>query len=449
MADSHASPPWRWRIALLSYRILSPLLLLIALPAWLRKMAARGGWSTPFGERFSCYRDDPEWAPLGTLHFHAVSVGETLIALKLLRAIRKTTASRMVLAVSTATAYDVAKSASIVDLDVIYSPIDLHLFVHRYLTRFQPQKIVLVEAEAWPELMQQCEKRGIPVQMINARLSARSEKRFVSLRRWVSPLFQHISAFAVQEECDRQRFVNIGIDASLLHLCGSIKFDPAADAAPQLRPEFAARLTPLTNGKPIVLIASSHEGEELLLCSAIRSAGAFPLCVPRHAERRHEVADALQSSGFDVHLRSQPERSRNEGDACLVVDTTGELRDWTAHADCVVIGKSFLAIGGQNPAEAIIANKPLLFGPHMENFEPLVSRLLAIHAAIRVNDADELSSSLMTVLANKDQQKRMTHAADIVLAQHAGATERTIQMLDLLKAPCQNSHKDGDTVERD
>jgi 3-deoxy-D-manno-octulosonic-acid transferase len=85
----------------------------------------------------------------------------------------------------------------------------------------------------------------------------------------------------------------------------------------------------------------------------------------------------------------------------------------------------------------------------MENFEPLVSRLLEKHAAIRVNDADELSSSLMTVLANKDQQKRMTLAADIVLAQHAGATERTIQMLDLLKAPCQNPHKDGDTVERD
>jgi 3-deoxy-D-manno-octulosonic-acid transferase len=363
------------------------------------------------------------------LHFHAVSVGETLIALKLLRAIRKTTASRMVLAVSTATAYDVAKSASIDDLDVIYSPIDLHLFVHRYLTRFQPQKIVLVEAEAWPELMQQCEKRGIPVQMVNARLSARSEKRFTSLRHWISPLFQHISAFAVQEECDRQRFVNIGIDASRLHLCGSIKFDPAADAAPQLRPEFAARLTPLTNGKPIVLIASSHEGEELLLCSAIRSAGAFPLCVPRHAERRHEVADALQSSGFDVHLRSQPERSRNEGDACLVVDTTGELRDWTAHADCVVIGKSFLAIGGQNPAEAIIANKPLLFGPHMENFEPLVSRLLEKHAALRVKNAQDLTRTLKDLFPNKKMQREMTTSATNVLEMHAGATQRTITLI--------------------
>jgi 3-deoxy-D-manno-octulosonic-acid transferase len=233
----------------------------------------------------------------------------------------------------------------------------------------------------------------------------------------------------VQEECDRQRFVNIGIDASRLHLCGSIKFDPAADAAPQLRPEFAARLTPLTNGKPIVLIASSHEGEELLLCSAIRSAGAFPLCVPRHAERRHEVADALQSSGFDVHLRSQPERSRNEGDACLVVDTTGELRDWTAHADCVVIGKSFLAIGGQNPAEAIIANKPLLFGPHMENFEPLVSRLLEKHAALRVKNAQDLTRTLKDLFPNKKMQREMTTSATNVLEMHAGATQRTITLI--------------------
>jgi 3-deoxy-D-manno-octulosonic-acid transferase len=448
MADSSASPPWRWRIALVFYRILGPLLLLLALPAWLRKMAARGGWSTPFGERFSCYRDESEWAPLGTLHFHAVSVGETLIALKLLRAIRKTTASRMVLAVSTATAYDVAKSASIADLDVIYSPIDLHLFVHRYLARFQPQKIVLVEAEAWPELMQQCKKSGIPVQMINARLSARSEKRFASLRRWISPLFQHISAFAVQEECDLLRFTNIGIDSTRLHLCGSIKFDPAADAAPQLRPEFAARLESLSDGKPIVLIASSHAGEEVMLCSAIRDAGAFPLCVPRHAERRHEVFEALQACGFDTHLRSQTERSRNAGDACLVVDTTGELRDWTAHADAVIIGKSFLAIGGQNPAEAIIANKPLLFGPHMENFEPLVSRLLEKNAAIRVTDAHKLSAALRSLLVDSDQQQVMTHAAAIVLAQHAGATERTIQILDLLKSPSSNTQKDRTKVER-
>ncbi len=435
MADSHASPPWRWRIALLVYRILGPLLLLLALPAWLRKMAARGGWSTPFGERFSCYRNELEWAPLGTLHFHAVSVGETLIALKLLRAIRKATASRMVLAVSTATAYDVAKSASIADLDVIYSPIDLHLFVHRYLKRFQPQKIILVEAEAWPELMQQCKKLGIPVLMINARLSARSEKRFVSLRRWISPLFQHISAFAVQEECDLIRFTNIGIDSTRLHLCGSIKFDPAADTTALLRPEFATRLLALSDGKPIVLIASSHDGEEVLLCTAIRDAGAFPLCVPRHAERRNEVAGALRSCGFDVHLRSQLERTRNEGDPCLVVDTTGELRDWTVYADFVVVGKSFLAIGGQNPAEAIIAKKPLLFGPHMENFEPLVSRLLEKHAAIRVTNANELCTALRSLLADRNRQQQMTLAAIGVLELHAGAAERTIKMLGISQLP--------------
>lgn len=431
MAEIHASPPWRWRIALVCYRILGPIMLLIALPSWLKKMAARGGWQTPFGERFSCYRYEPEWAALGCVHFHAVSVGETLIALKLLRAIRQSNSTRMVLAVSTATAYEVAKSAAIENLDVHYSPIDLHFFVKRYLNRFQPQKIVLVEAEAWPELMQQCKNQEIPVQMINARLSARSEKRFVSLKRWISPLFEHISAIAVQEECDLQRFANIGIDSAKLHLCGSIKFDPSADVAPQMRPPFAARINALCFGKPVVLIASSHDGEEVLLCAAIREAGAFPLCVPRHAERRHEVAEALRACGFEVHLRSQPESSSPTKHACLVVDTTGELRDWTAHADAVIIGKSFLAIGGQNPAEAIIASKPLLFGPHMENFEPLVSRLLEQNAAIRVNDARELCTVLKSLLADQNQQQKLTIAAAQVLGQHAGATQRTMKMLAL------------------
>ena len=420
----HAPDPWRWRLALLFYRLCAPLLLVIALPAWLRKMAARGGWSTPIGERFGLYRDDLEWAPSGQLHVHAVSVGEALIALKFLRA-QQTPA---VLAVSTATGYQVARDAALSHVTVVYAPVDLYPIVHRYLDRFEPSQLVLVEAEAWPELMQACHRRAIPVSMINARLSARSERRYRVVQKWIAPLFQKISLIGVQDPQDAQRFAALGIDAARLIVTGSIKFDPQSAQPPQQRGEFSAILAPIQQQNKIILAASTHDGEELLLAEALRKCGHLFVCVPRHAERRHDVRDALQAKGFSVWLRSEGIPPENDNIDVLVIDSTGELRDWTAHADVVIIGKSFLSTGGQSPAEAILARKPVIVGPHMENFEPLMSQLLAAVAALRINETQQLVSTITDLLGNS---QAMCERALKVMQQHAGATERSWKMIIL------------------
>lgn len=428
--SNRVTDPWRWRIALALYHLLAPCLLGLALPSWLRKMIARDGWSTPFGERFSIYHDDIEWAPCGRMHLHAVSVGETLIALKFLQSWRQRHTDPVVLAVGTATAYQIASASSIDGLTIVYAPLDVHSFVVRYLRRFEPSIVVLVEAEAWPVLMTQCQKRMISVCMINARLSSRSERRYRNVRNWILPLFEKISCIGLQGQEDQARFATLGIMAARMRVTGSIKFDPLAAIIPVKREEFAAILDPITHNRSVVLAASTHDGEELLLSKALRDKDHLLICVPRHAERRHEVRQALTAAGLRVWLRSDGVPPRRMKTDVLIVDSTGELRDWTAHADIVIIGKSFLSTGGQNPAEAILAEKPLIVGPHMENFEPLTSQLLAVDGIIRIDDVQHLSAELIRMLENPDRIKAMTSRSKEVLQIHAGATERSIAMIE-------------------
>ena len=428
--SNRVTDPWRWRLAMTCYRLLAPCLLGIALPAWLRKMAARDGWSTPFGERFSIYRMDPEWEPFGRIHLHAVSVGETLIALKFLQSWRHQHADPVVLAVGTATAYQLAVASQVENLTVVYAPLDLYAFVVRYLNRFSPSMIALVEAEAWPELMTQCQKRGIPVCMINARLSTRSERRYQKAKKWIMPLFQKITRIGLQEPEDAARYAYLGLNPDRLWVTGSIKFDPAAAVPPRQRDEFSAILEPIRHHRSIVLAASTHQGEEILLAQALTRQDVLFVCVPRHAERRGEVSQALAEVGLRVWLRSDGIPPAGSQVDVLIVDSTGELRDWTAHADIAIIGKSFLSTGGQNPAEAILAHKPVIVGPHMENFEPLASQLLAVDGIIRVDNANDLSSALASLLANPARCEIMTSRSQKILEQHAGSTQRSIEMLE-------------------
>lgn len=423
---------WRWLLVRNVYRLISPLLLLIALPSWLIKMARRGGWSTPIGERFSIYSGDEEWEPFGVMHFHAVSVGETLLALKLIRAIQiKNKNFTCVLAVSTATAYLVASENKLLGVRIVYAPVDLPWMVRRYIKRFSPTKIILIEAEAWPELLDQCQQQKIPVVLVNARLSPRSEKRYRALRAWIEPLFQKLDWVAVQEESDVARFTSLGIEKERIHLTGSIKFDPTAERLPLMRDDFLALLAPIAGTRKIILGASTHDGEEVLLAKAVQNAGGFFLCVPRHAERREEVKEALERAGFHVILKTEKSHPQPAENCCLVIDTTGELKDWTAHCDAVIIGKSFLALGGQNPCEAIMANKPLLFGPHMENFEPLCTSLVAANGAVRIDEIADLTEEIVSLLASSERMKCMTINAAKILMSHSRATARTIDLLGI------------------
>jgi 3-deoxy-D-manno-octulosonic-acid transferase len=417
--------------ALTIYRMLLPLLFIAAFPGWLVKMLRRGGFGTRLGERAAIYTTPLEYEPCGAVHFHAVSVGEAMLALKLIREwLVREPGRRFVLATGTATGHAVATEAAIPGLRVTYAPLDFPSMIRRYLNRFEPSQIVLIEAEVWPHLLLTCERRDIPVRLVNARMSPRSARRFVKFAGWLRPIYRLLDAVAIQEAEDAAIWQTLGIAREKIHHTGSLKFDPASGARPNRRPEFQEMLDAFGPNRPVVLAASTHAGEDAFIAAAIREANpeALPVLVPRHAERRSEVTADLEKAGFLVRLRSTDLAATGDRRHVFVIDSTGELGDWTAHADVVIIGKSFLATGGQNPCEAILAGKPVIFGPHMENFQPLASRLIARGGCISASGPDELARAVTAAL-DPEKARSMTRNATGLLAPHEGATRRILALL--------------------
>ena len=419
-------------IFLLLYNLLLPVFLIISIPGYLIKMKKRGGFGTGLSERFGIYRRPASEEPKGGLYVHAVSVGEVFIALKFIREWCKTHTEPVVLATSTATGHQVVRDAALPNVRALYSPLDVPGLSGRCLKRFAPKAVVLIEAELWPNFAEACHRMHIPMVMLNARLSPRSEGRYAKVRGITSLLFDRLTALAAQNENDMGRFARIGVKEEIITAPGSIKFDVLGDAPQNLREDFRSILDTLRGGKPVVLAASTHAGEEALIATAIRQAGAYPLIVPRHAERRDQVVADLKQAGFSPLLRTAGELPGEIPlDSCYVADTTGELRDWTALADAVVIGKSFLAKGGQNPVEAIAARKPVIIGPDMTNFADLVD-LLKKDDAIICSTADTLTSDLQLALDGSQATADRVERAFNALHVHSGATRRSVALVETL-----------------
>lgn len=421
---------WIWCMAI--YQALLPILLFLALPGWILKMFRRGGCGSGLRERAGLYSKEIAYEPCGAIHIHAVSVGEAILALQLIRAWKdRSPAAHFVLAVGTATGHAVASKSGIPGLRVTYAPLDLPFMVGGYLRRFEPSLVILVEGEVWPNLLSACGKRGIPVSLVNARMSPRSERRYHKFAPLLRPLFSQLHLVALQEDHHRTIWQKLGVAPDRIYLAGSLKFDPGTGHRPTRRPEFDDILSTLGTG-PVLLAASTHTGEEAYLADLMHRAAphARMVIAPRHAERAATAANDLSSAGFSPIRLSKKTNAPSSSSAppVLLIDTTGELRDWTAHASLVLIGKSFLSTGGQNPTEAILADVPVIFGPHMENFEPLATQLASSGAALLARNADDLIAAIRSAL-DPIQAARMTQAAHHCLRPHEGAVQRVIELL--------------------
>lgn len=418
-------------LILTAYYLLFPIFLLICLPAYLLKMKRRGGAGTGVLERFGIYQKKGDASYRGGLYIHAVSVGECFIALKLIREWQKTHDDAVVLAISTPTGHQVAREAGLPRLRVIYAPLDVPGLPERVLSRFAPRVVALIEAELWPHFAEVAHRRAIPMVMLNARLSPRSESRYRKVRGMTELLFSRLNSLAVQNQSDAKRFSSIGVAEDIIQVTGSIKYDVLGNQECSPRAEFVDILKRLSSGRAIVLAASTHAGEERLIAEAVRAAGAFPLIVPRHAERRADLLRDLQAAGFKACLRTETSVELLDAESCdcYVADTTGELREWTYLSDLVVIGKSFLARGGQNPAEAIAAGVAVIVGPDMSNFADLIA-LLDEQGGIAHADKDSLSTCIKSLLGDKRKREKQAQAAVAALAPHEAATLRSVQLIE-------------------
>ena len=419
------------------YNLLWPLGLLFFLPGYLVKMFRRGNYRHKFGQRLGIY-DTALRARLSaqkSTWLHAVSVGEVMIALKLAEAIRALGADvRFVLTTTTTTGFAFARKSAPSWIEVLYTPLDFWPIMRRSFATIRPAKIVLVEAEVWPNLAAEAHARRIPLALVNARLSPRSENRFRRFRFFVAPTFRLLDLVCVAEPQDVDRWAAIGVLPDRVHVVGSVKYDPETIHVHPTLPERILRDLGVDRNRPVILGGSTHAGEEEILAEAfLRWRQEFPsiflIIAPRHAERALEIRRQLERRGLSVALRSRPTPTRDALPDCMILDSTGELRDWYGVADAVFVGKSLTAHGGQNPVEAIAAGKPIIFGPHMENFAILARSLIARRGAIEVTSAPELQRAVGDLLRDSSLRETLVQNARMVLSRHRGATSRTAALI--------------------
>ena len=373
----------------LIYNLLFPVALIFFLPGYVVKMLRRGNYRNKFGQRLGFY-DQQTRAKLARgrrTWLHAVSVGEVMIALKLATKMQERQPSlRVALTTTTTTGFALASREAPDWIEVLYTPLDFWPIMRRAFALIRPIRIVLVEAEVWPNLTAIAHRQNIPLALVNARLSPRSEGRFRAFNFLVRPYFQKLDLICVPEQEDVARWKSLGADPARIHPVGSIKFDPE-DVGP--RPEMPrAVLDSFGIGpeRPVLLAGSTHAGEEEILAKSFQQLrrefpALFLIIAPRHVERTREIADQLRALGMSAVRRSETGAAAPD---CLLIDTTGELRDWYSIATIVFIGKSLTARGGQNPVEAIVADRPVIFGPHMENFAILARTLVAAGGALQL-----------------------------------------------------------------
>lgn len=424
------------------YNILFFVVFLLLTPHFLWRMRRRGGYWPDFAQRFACYSEAfrAQAGARSRSWIHAVSVGEVLVALAFMKEVRrKHPDAAFVLSVTTSTGHRIAREKLLEQDQLMYFPVDAPFIMKKVLGLLKPERIILVEGEIWPNLTRLAAARGVPISLINGRLSDSSfsgYRKLSFLTRRILPMIQPI---CMQGERDRKRMLSLGATADSTLALGSAKFDVAPcqgveDGVAQALLKQAG----LAGGRAILLGGSTWPGEEALLVDLYRTLRErLPdlalVLVPRHAERAPEILSMLQAKGQGVIQRSvmklDAEASPSGGDEVLLVDSTGELMSFYQAADVIFVGKSLCGTGGQNPLESAALGKATVVGPHMENFPSVMELLMKDEALIQVADVEELTSVCAQLLSEPVEREALGQRAARSVACHRGVLERTVALV--------------------
>ena len=401
-------------------------MLVLALPLILARLWWRGrrepGYREAIGERFGRYAGE---VPPKLIWVHAVSVGEVRAAAPLVRALQESLSDHgVLLTCTTAAGRETVKQLYGEQVLASYLPYDLPEAVQRFLQHFRPRLGVLMETEIWPNLLALCAANAVPVLLANARMS---EKSACGYRRWRSltgPALASLAAACAQSEEDARRLRALGVPD--VQVTGNLKFDVQPDAA-QLE---AGRAWRAALGRPVLLFASTREGEETLLLEHIPRAasGLLVVVVPRHPSRFDEVAQWTHARRTQVEVPSPQQQ-------IYLGDTMGEMAFYYAACDVAVIGGSFQPLGGQNLIEALAAGAPVVLGPSMFNFAEATRLALAAGAALQAADAGAAVRQALALIADPGRRRQMTEAGRRLCAAHRGAAGRHLAACRRLVAP--------------
>ena len=415
------------------------LALVLGAPWWLGQMAATrkyreglrerlGGVPERLGER---HLDAGKGASGSrrAIWLHAVSVGEVLAVSRLVAELdARLPHYRVLISTTTRTGQALARERFGAER-VFYCPLDLPWAVARYLQALKPAMLVLAETEFWPNLLNGCSRRGIPVAVVNARISDRSWPRYQRLRRLWRPFLSRLAAVLAQSETDAARLLALGCTPERVAVNGNLKFDVRAG-----EPAAATHLIrQLTGGLALAVAGSTLEGEEAMLLAAwpailASEQGLALVLAPRHPERFDSVAEILARSGFPWRRRSALGENPLVSGEIVLLDSIGELASVYSLASVAFVGGSLAPAGGHNPLEPAQFGVPVVMGPHFANFRGIVEALQA-KDAIKITQAQDLAGTIASLLDGREAASAMGERGRQVFEEQAGATERTVSAL--------------------
>ncbi len=379
--------------------------------------------------------DDSIWV-------HAVSVGEVLAARSVIAELRRRY-PRLRLFVSTTTrAGQQLARRSVADVDgVFYFPFDWTFAVRRTLNRVQPRLFVMIETEIWPNLLRECRRRRIPTVLVNGRISYRSFPRYRLIRPFFRRVLADIDRFCVQGDEAARRLVSLGADPARITITGSLKFDALeVIPTPGRGRERVLRFFRMSKNRPVLVAGSTLKGEEEAVVRAfnrLRTAGSHALLViaARHPERFAEVERLCRQEGLSTLRRTElPIDAEPRADA-VILDTIGELAEVYQIATVVFVGGSLVRAGGHNILEPAVFGKPIMFGPHMENFAEIAETFLANDAAVQVRSDRELETSVVSLMGDPVRRARLGAAARALVDANRGAKDKTLTVIAGLVPP--------------
>ncbi|WP_299181250.1 lipid IV(A) 3-deoxy-D-manno-octulosonic acid transferase [uncultured Neptuniibacter sp.] len=388
----------------------------IKAPAYRKRWRERLGFFTPRHSE----TEQPLW-------IHAVSVGETLAIVPLVKLIQARHPDLpIVMTTMTPTGAERVQANFGESVTHYYCPYDVPCALGRFLKKVNPRAAIIVETELWPNLVAACAKRDLPILVANARLSARSAKGYARFGKMAAEMLEQIDLIAVQNSTDGQRFLDLGLPQSAMNVTGSIKFDVKA---PEGSERLALALRDMWGKeRPVLVGASTHEGEEQVLLTLYKALlddypGLLLILVPRHPERFDSVAQLIKSEGLKIARRSHGQQPSSQTQVYLG-DTMGELMKLLAAADIAFVGGSLVERGGHNPLEPAVLKKPVLMGPYFFNFQLICDALQEAGGLWVVDDQTMLIEQTKQLLEEPSLQQSVGEKGYAFVKQNQGALER-------------------------
>ena len=421
------------------YNLLFPVVFVCMLPKFISRMLKRGGYGQHFEQRLGHFgaHTKARLRQERRVWVHAVSVGEIYVALRFIKAYREAhPGTHFALSTTTSTGYAIGRK-EIDSRDVLfYFPVDLPVIIRKVLRIVNPLRIVLMEGEFWPNLIRLADKEGIPVSLVNGRMSKSSYRGYRKLRSLTADVLRRIDPICVQGDIDAQRLIGIGAPPDNIHTMGTVKFDVAQrDPAGEAIAQEVMRKTRVPEDVVVLLGGSTWPGEEAVLCELYKTLrqdhpNLFLVIVPRHVERAGEVVQTLEEHGLSYVRRSQIGDVKDDRRPdILLVDTTGELRNFYSVAHIIFVGKSLARHGGQNPIEPAMYGKAVIVGPNMENFPDVMAEFMRNDAIVQVEDRNALEQTLAQLIGNPAERNELGLRAARTVEQNRGVIGRTVELL--------------------